>query len=106
MRKQSLLLTLAVACGTISSCVRDHNLVNPNTTGQEKVFIVDEGSFGTGNVSLGLYLPKTDSSYQDVFLAANGFSLGDIFQNMAKVNNHYLLAVNNSNKVVITDTNF
>ena len=89
----------------ITSCTKnDDSKVPP--VGGKRVFIVCEGSFGSGNSSLGAYYPDKDSVYNNVYFAANNSSLGDVFQDMAKIGNRFFLSVNNSNKVVaVSDSN-
>lgn len=69
-----------------------------------KVLLVCEGSLGNGNASLGVYDLATDSVYADVYAAANGRSLGDVFQSVCGIGNQYWLAVNNSDQIQIVDT--
>jgi DNA-binding beta-propeller fold protein YncE len=65
------------------------------------VYIVCEGSYGSGNASLGLYIPATDSFYNDVYKAANAQALGDVFESMLRVGNYLFLLVNNSNNITV-----
>lgn len=74
------------------------NIVGP------KVFVVCEGAYGTGNSALSLYLPHTEAVYEDVYKSANGGTLGDVFQSMIRIGNHYFLCINNSDKIAVIDT--
>ena len=94
---QAIICILLLAAG----CKKDDTAPSlPPVTSGRKAFVVCEGSLGYGNSALGLYLPEKDSSYDDVYKAANGQSLGDIFQSMTRIGDHYLLCINNSDKII------
>ncbi len=73
----------------------------PPEKGKNSVFVVCEGSYGNGNSTLGMYNVETDSFYEDVFSAVNGQQLGDVFQSMTLIGNHYFLCINNSDKIIV-----
>jgi hypothetical protein len=89
-------LLLAGGCGK-----DDTRPVLPANTAGRKVYVVCEGSLGNGNGALSLYLPDIDSVFEDVYKAANGQNIGDIFQSMTHIGNQFFLCVNNSDKIVI-----
>jgi DNA-binding beta-propeller fold protein YncE len=106
-RKDYQVVRLLLVILLFSACNKSETETSsPATSGKKKVFIVCEGSLGNGNSSLALYLPETDSVYQDVYKSANGQSLGDVFQSMTLMGKDYFLAINNSDKVLIIDSNF
>lgn len=103
MHPKSLPLLALLLLFAVSGCKKEAPIPDPlpvNITGQ-KVYVVCEGSLGNGNSALGLYLPDKDSAYMDVYKAANGESLGDIFQSMTRIGNQYFLCVNNSDKIIV-----
>lgn len=74
----------------------------PYIQGANPVYVVCEGSFGTGNAALTLYNSDSNTVVEDVYKLANGHSLGDVFQSMTQVTQDlYLLCINNSDKVII-----
>jgi YVTN family beta-propeller protein len=97
-------LFLAVAT-VFSACVKDRpnpgakNI--PPSDSNRKVFIVCEGSFGSGSASLDVYLPVSDSFYNDVYRTINGQPLGDVFQSMVQIWGRYFLCINNSDRITV-----
>ncbi|XZF15329.1 DUF5074 domain-containing protein [Chitinophagaceae bacterium MMS25-I14] len=73
----------------------------PTSDTSAKVYIICEGALSNGNSSLCLYLPAKDSVYEDVYKAANGQSVGDVFQSMTAIGNYYFLCINNSDKILV-----
>ncbi|PZF71091.1 hypothetical protein DN068_20550 [Taibaiella soli] len=73
----------------------------PSTDTTRQVLVVCEGSLGNGNSALTLYLPNKDSVYEDVYKAANGQSLGDVFQSITPIGSNYFLCINNSDKILV-----
>lgn len=67
------------------------------------VLVVCEGSLGNGNAALSVYSKNKDSIYTDAYFAANGQTLGDVFQSVTRIGNEYFLCVNNSDKIVVVD---
>lgn len=89
----------------------DKDLIGPqyeieNSTNQGKIYILNEGNFGSGNGSISRYDINSNTSANGIFQAQNGVPLGDIPQDMIRIGNEYWISVNNSGKVVICDTNF
>lgn len=94
---QAIMLLLLLAAG----CKKDDTQPQPPPAGAGKrSLVVCEGSLGNGNASLGLYLPETDSVFDDVYKAANSQGLGDIFQSLTRIGDYYLLCINNSDKIL------
>lgn len=86
----------------ITGCKKEggNDPVLPPSSDARKVYVICEGSMGNGNSSLGLYLPEKDSVYEDVYKAANGRSLGDVFQSMTRIGDQYFLCINNSDQII------
>tara|TARA_B100000700_G_C15035202_1_gene852468 strand:+ start:1000 stop:2280 length:1281 start_codon:yes stop_codon:yes gene_type:complete len=71
-----------------------------------KVFITNEGNFGTGNGSLSVYDNTTNNVTNNVFATANGGALlGDVVQSMEYFNERGYLCINNSAKIEVVDEN-
>lgn len=77
----------------------------PDSNAGNNVYVVCEGSLGNGNAALTLYDPATGSAYEDVYKAANGQPLGDVFQSMTRIGDKLFLCVNNSDKITVIDRN-
>jgi hypothetical protein len=87
--------------------MKDIPPANVDTTppGRQNVFIVCEGNYGAGNASLYSYNKLKDSVFGDLYKSSNGGNtMGDVFENMYRINGYYVLVVNNSNKLLVLDT--
>lgn len=92
---------LTLFAAAFSSCKKDETQIL-ETENFKGVLVVNEGGFGKSNGSVGLYKPG-DKSYFDAFKQANGRPLGDIVQSIAKIDNQFYIAVNNSNKIEVVN---
>ncbi|MBC7555288.1 MAG: hypothetical protein H7257_15060 [Taibaiella sp.] len=90
----------------ITGCVKDKPTLRNNTTplGAKGVYVLCEGALGRGDGSLFLYQPENSNVYGDIYAAANGTSPGDVVQSITRIGTHFFLAVNNSKKILVTDT--
>jgi hypothetical protein len=100
------ILILAVA---FSSCEKDNFGPQQEETNTElsgtKAIILNEGNFNFGNASLSL-VDENGEVQNQVFQNANGAPLGDVLQSGVKHNDRFYFVLNNSGKVVVTDTSF
>lgn len=92
----------------LSSCVKD----KPNDAMQpivsfgsgQKVFITNEGNFGSNNAGVSLYEIDNGQLVTDIYKTQNNNAvLGDVCQSMTKINNKYYIVVNNSGKIVVVN---
>lgn len=89
----------------LTGCIND----KPNDTLQpqvilsngHKVYVTNEGNYGSNNASVSLYDLGNGSVVNDIYKTQNNLTLGDVCQSMTKINNYYYLVVNNSGKIVI-----
>jgi DNA-binding beta-propeller fold protein YncE len=97
--------SLVVLCCALASCIKDKPAPNAPFTIADtgSVFIICEGTFPSGYGSLFSYNPKNKTLAGDLYSNINGQPLGYVFQSMTKIDNHFFLAINNSNKVVVLD---
>lgn len=108
-RKSIQIIISIVLCMVVpSACVKD----KPNTqvtTSQpvtnDNIYVVCEGSFGNGDAALYGYDVKNNVVSGDLYKAANNADLGDVFQSMTRIADRLFLCVNNSDKVVVLNTN-
>ena len=102
--KIKLLLPVILLTVLIASCdddaEDDKTPVVINTTG---VFVVNEGSFGSGNGSVSFLNVNTNVMTNNVFETVNGFPLGDVAQSMTLHQNKGYIVVNNSQKIEVVD---
>ena len=88
----------------LSSCRKDkpdRALISPSVTGG--VFVICEGSFGSGNAALYTINNTHDSTFGDLYAAANDQPLGDVFQSMKHIGDHLFLCINNSDKIIVVN---
>jgi hypothetical protein len=92
------------------SCVKDKPEPQPfvlkDPEPSERVFVINEGNFTSGNASISLYNRKNNEVQEDQFKAVNNMALGDVAQSMVLINEKYYVVVNNSGKVVVCDKSF
>lgn len=79
--------------------------LNEDKKGTGDLIILNEGNFGFGNASVSIYNPNTNEVFNNQFKAVNGFGIGDVLQSMNRYQDKLYFVVNNSGKIVITDTN-
>ncbi len=103
MRVSCILISITL---WLSGCVKD----KPEPSGpqaqlsnEKKVFILNEGNFGSGNSSISLYDRKSGSVVEDIYKVQNGNNPGDVLQSMTKIGLFYYLVVNSSGRIVICD---
>ena len=73
---------------------------------QSDILIANQGNFGWGEGTLSLYNPETKAIQNDVFKTINDQSLGNVFQSITKINGLYYFVINNSGKIIITDSTY
>lgn len=97
-------LTLFASCKKQEvgpQCPTCQDEVIPTTT---DILIGCEGNFGWGNASLSSYNPLNGDVTNQVFTGVNGFSLGDVLQDITATNGKLYVTMNNSGKIVVMDT--
>ncbi len=94
---------LLLLCLGLLACEPDPPPSPPVQTGSGSVFILNEGNFQTGNASLDLYDPLSQSLQSGVFARVNGRALGDVLQSLTFFNGRAYLVVNNSGKVEVIE---
>lgn len=96
----TLILTVA-----LNSCKKPKQNDGSTTTSiSQKVYVLNEGNFGSGNASVSIYDASNNNVYNDLFNTANSRPIGDVLQSMTLVNSKAYFVVNNSNKIEITNT--
>jgi hypothetical protein len=103
------LLTLFWIGLFVASCEKDRNpVLNPgaNDSNSQRLIIGNEGSFGTNTASVSIINLDKNTVANKVYKSANGQDLGDVLQSVTKINSCYYLVINNSNKIIVVDSNF
>lgn len=93
----------------LCSCVKDkpNDAVQPqvNLGSGHKVYIINEGNFGSNNGSVSLYELNSGNLTADLYKTQNNNApLGDVCQSMIKINNSFYIVVNNSGKITIVNS--
>ncbi|MCU0361381.1 MAG: hypothetical protein MUF75_11830 [Bacteroidia bacterium] len=92
------------------SCMKDkpdrdvYVLKDPEPS--QRIFVVNEGNFTSGNSSISLFNSANGEVQEDYYKMQNSAPLGDVAQSMALINEKYYVVVNNSGKVVVCDKTF
>jgi len=105
-RKIGKILAVLFLAVTFSCNKEDCNCGPEAPTGDSLVFIACEGSMGSGNSRLDIYDPRKDSIYTDVFASSNGQALGDVFQSVTRIGEHFYLCINNSDKIQVINEGY
>ena len=101
-----LLVLLLLATSLLTpGCKGDEQPPEVNIQGGE-ILIANEGNFGWGEGTLSLYNPDSKAVQNDVYSLKNNESMGNVLHSIASFNGQFFFVVNNSSKVIITDTNF
>jgi YVTN family beta-propeller protein len=88
------------------SCQKDTPTPQPQPaplSSAKKIYVINEGNYGTPNASISLFDTGTNSVIEDYFKTVNNTSLGDVAQSMCKINGDYYIVVNHSGKIVVCD---
>lgn len=75
------------------------------TTGQNAVYIINEGNFQFGNASVSYFADGMTHAVEDLFQPANNRPLGDVCQSMYLFNNKSYVVLNNSSKIEVVNQN-
>ncbi|MBL7930844.1 MAG: hypothetical protein JNL60_03025 [Bacteroidia bacterium] len=106
MKRVSLFLVLL---SFVSSCVKDKPLSpsqEVHLSNAKKVYVVNEGNYGSGNASVSLFDPGTGEVVEDYFKSRNNTYVGDVAQSLCRINGNYYLVVNNSKKILVCKEDF
>ena len=74
---------------------------------EDRVFVLNEGAFGSGKGTVSLYNPATQGVTEDYYAQQNpGGALGDVVHAMIRHKDEYFVVVNNSGRIVVCDVDF
>lgn len=100
----STLCLLAVGAG-FTSCDDDDDDDNWNnnaavTLPEDRIFILNEGSWGMNNATLTFYNARTGETVPDIYYAQNGTNLGDTGQDLITYDGDLYVVMNGSSYIV------
>lgn len=105
--KTTRFLSPVILALALTACVKDKPAPAPEpsvpASPAPKVYIINEGNFGTGNASISMYDTGLGQVSDDVFKETNNEPLGDVAQSVAMIDGKFYIAVNNSGKIVVCD---
>ncbi|MCF6241587.1 MAG: hypothetical protein L3J74_09610 [Bacteroidales bacterium] len=105
MKSLNKLLFLAlIGLGLFISSCDNKDDAEPQGKYEEGILITNEGLFGSGNGSVSFYSFDKDTVAYEIFKAENNRPLGDVVQSLTRTDDKVLIAVNNSNKVEIVNS--
>lgn len=99
-----LLIGLYIAL-VLVSC-KEMEEPDPIPTSATAVLISNEGNFGWGEGTLTVYDPAAKESSNEVYYRVNAERMGNVFQSMIEFENKFYFVLNNSAKIVVTDSTF
>lgn len=99
--KISRLLAVALIGAIVPGCDRTED--NDAVYGTGSTFVLNNGKWGDNNANIGIYDPQTRTFVPDAFLSQNGLMLGDLAQDIMRVEDEVYIAVNGSRTVFVTD---
>jgi hypothetical protein len=92
------------------ACVKDKpvavNSAKVQLSSAKKVYVVNEGNFGSGNSSISLYDPGNAQVIENIYRSVNNSDIGDVAQSLSFINGKFYIVVNNSSKILVCDNQF
>ncbi|WP_153638192.1 YncE family protein [Prolixibacter sp. NT017] len=95
----------------LTGCMNDNAWIDAHRQGPSDqllsnagVFIVNEGNFMSGNATLSFYDKATAQTTNNLFYSTNGLPLGDVGQSMSILDSLGYIAINNSGKIYVINT--
>lgn len=94
------------------SCVKDkpQDVLQPviQLTAAKKVYVINEGNFGSGNSSVSLFDTGNNGVIENYYQLQNTSSpiVGDVAQSLSNIKGKFYLVVNNSGKIIVCDAQF
>lgn len=95
--------SLLVLCAALFSC--EKNSAGPDGSAAYGTYILNNGNWGGNDSNIGVYDPVSKTFSADRFYAVNGQKLGDLGQDIIRVEDKVYVAVNGSQTIFVTDGN-
>lgn len=104
MKKSVLILIASLVVIGISACKKEKPTAKGFRSNKNTVLLGCEGNFTWGNASVGVCFSASDSMWNDAYSQINQEKLGDVLQSMNLINDRIFLVMNNSNKIVVCNS--
>ena len=98
--KFRFILALAL-CAVLLSC--ENRSADPDDSVAYGTYILNNGNWGGNDANIGVYDPALKTFKADQFYAVNGQKLGDLGQDIIRVDDLVYVAVNGSQTIFVTD---
>ena len=98
--KFRFILALAL-CAVLLSC--ENRSADPGDSVAYGTYILNNGNWGGNDANIGVYDPVSKTFKADQFYAVNGQKLGDLGQDVIRVEDKVYVAVNGSQTIFVTD---
>lgn len=99
MKNLTCLLALSIL---LYSCKKDE-INNPIVSDSKGVYVVNEGTFSSGNAELSFINANNGAVTNNLFQSVNGFAAGDVAQSMTIHQGKGYLVLNNSQKIEVIE---
>lgn len=90
-------------CAALFSC--ENHSTDPSGSVPCGTYIINNGNWGGNDANIGVYDPVSKTFAGDQFYAVNGQKLGDLGQDIIRVDDKIYVAVNGSQTIFVTDEN-
>jgi len=100
-----LLVVLSLIAFIFNGCKPDEEVL-PDVFSGSQVLMANQGNFGWGEGTLSVYYEGSKTIENEAYSSVNKTTLGNVFQSISSTDDSYYFVINNSGKVVVTDTNF
>ena len=97
------LFLLFALCVALFSC--EHHSTDVDGSIACGTYILNNGNWGGNDANIGVYDPISKTFKSDQFYAVNGQKLGDLGQDIIRVDDKIYVAVNGSQTIFVTDEN-
>lgn len=92
-------LVLWMLVSLLQACKKQEEKQVPKEVNEQTIIVLNEGNFGWGNASVGLYDLQLKHYQSEVFKKKNNRPLGDVLQSALKTSHALYLVLNNSGSI-------
>jgi hypothetical protein len=97
--RYQFILVLWMLLSLLQACKKQEENQEPKEVNEQTMIVLNEGNFGWGNASVGLYDLQLKQYQSEVFKKKNNRPLGDVLQSALKTSHALYLVLNNSGSI-------